>query len=277
MQFLYFEDLDIRESLAIEEYLLKKAFDEEIKEPIIKICNLKRDCIVLGYKQSLQDIETENCRKDGVIITRRKSGGGAVYFDDKDLHYCIVNKIAEKSFSTLNIYLELNFITKILNEMGYKVGFGCSLGRKLLDRFEDYTSLVNLENAKKISGNAAYVKKKGDWRWFILHGSILSSSKDWERYLKYTQKMREKLDFKNLNIAFEKIVDFLSLDVRDFRKKLLKYGKEVSLKEKDFIKVEEIKESFYSNKKWIEEGKLKDVIPCFVWIGNATGEEIVHL
>ncbi|TRO52461.1 lipoate--protein ligase family protein, partial [Candidatus Bathyarchaeota archaeon] len=111
------------------------------------------------------EIHLDNCRKYGVTIVRRISGGGAVYHDSEgEITYSIVTKLTDLGCKDLDI---LNAYKKICTGLNEAVKI---LGTKAEYRPPDPKRCPNLAiSGKKISGNAQ-TSKKGI---LLQHGTFL--------------------------------------------------------------------------------------------------------
>lgn len=54
----------------------------EVDSPTVRVLKVSAPTIVVGSSQSLDVIDAEACRAEGVDVVRRRSGGGAVWLDD---------------------------------------------------------------------------------------------------------------------------------------------------------------------------------------------------
>jgi lipoate-protein ligase A len=137
-------------NLALEEYGLRNFGESEdyllfyVNEP----------SIIIGRNQNtLEEINDEYVRENGIHIVRRMSGGGAVYHDLGNLNFSFITKYKQEN---LNNFLKFNKpVIRILKEMGVPAEMS---GRNDI-----------LANDKKISGNAQFSTRK---RMFS-HGTLL--------------------------------------------------------------------------------------------------------
>ena len=78
MRYVIMQSRDIRENLATEDYLLLNSLFEE---PLV-LFYIQEPCVILGRNQNAyEEIDLAYAREKGIVITRRLSGGGAVYDD----------------------------------------------------------------------------------------------------------------------------------------------------------------------------------------------------
>ena len=122
--------------------------------------------VSIGRFQKLADeVHVENCKKHGVDIVRRISGGGAVYHDKEgEITYSIVAKLSDIGCADLDMLSAYQKICSGLNE-AVKI-----LGAKAEYRPPDPKRCPNLAiSGKKISGNAQSFKKGV----LLQHGTFL--------------------------------------------------------------------------------------------------------
>ncbi|MDD7322889.1 MAG: lipoate--protein ligase, partial [Limosilactobacillus mucosae] len=78
MQYLAMPSEDIRRNLATEQYLMNS---DKLKLPFM-LFYIEKPCIIVGRNQNtMEEINAEYCREHNITITRRLSGGGAMYQD----------------------------------------------------------------------------------------------------------------------------------------------------------------------------------------------------
>ena len=79
---------DAETSIALDQILLENA--EEIQEFAIAFTRW-RPTVSIGNSQSLHlDVDQESCKRNGVAVVRRFSGGQAVYVDESYLNFVVV-------------------------------------------------------------------------------------------------------------------------------------------------------------------------------------------
>ncbi len=75
-------------NMACDDTLLK--IHEKGKQPVMRFLSFER-CVMVGYFQSVaQEIRVDYCRKQGIDINRRITGGGTIYFDPSQVGWEIV-------------------------------------------------------------------------------------------------------------------------------------------------------------------------------------------
>ena len=119
-------------NIALEEYAFKHLLDED---QIFLLWINKPSIIVGRHQNTIEEINRDYVRENGIEVVRRISGGGAVYHDLNNLNYTIISKEDEnkafdfKSFSTP--------VINTLAQLGVKAEF---TGRNDLEICLLYTS-----------------------------------------------------------------------------------------------------------------------------------------
>lgn len=138
-------------NLALEEYLLKECQGEYF------LLWQNEPCVVVGKNQNtLAEINQEFVKKNNIKVTRRISGGGAVFQDFGNLNFTFIQDGVNNLF--LDYRKSIIPIIEVLQALGLKV---------------DLTDRNDLQiNGKKISGNAQYKYKNRA----LHHGTLLFDS-----------------------------------------------------------------------------------------------------
>ncbi len=158
-------------NLAVEEHLLRNVM---IEEPIV-LFYINDPSVIIGRNQnSLEEIDSEYVKANGVNLVRRLSGGGAVYHDYGNLNFSFITNGARD----LHDFGKFNQpIIAALRDLGVNAELH---GKS--DIFAD---------GKKISGNAQYASKG---RMFS-HGTLLFDT-NLEHLLKAINPTRAKIESK---------------------------------------------------------------------------------
>ncbi|WP_137598065.1 lipoate--protein ligase [Paucilactobacillus kaifaensis] len=89
MRYLTSDSTDIRYNLALETYLMEHA---DLSEPILYFY-INSPCIILGrYQNAYEEINQQYVSDHNIIITRRTSGGGAVFDDLGNVSFSFITK-----------------------------------------------------------------------------------------------------------------------------------------------------------------------------------------
>ena len=148
---IYFNNpsTDVYFNLALDEYLLKHDFGDEIF-----YLWQNNNTVVVGKNQNtLEEINLKAVEEDQVNIIRRSSGGGAVYQDKGNLCFSFIvdkNSPLAKNYQTI-----LQPIIEVLQKLGLSAKFA---GKNDIEI-----------NGKKISGNAQLTYQNR----LLHHGTIL--------------------------------------------------------------------------------------------------------
>jgi lipoate-protein ligase A len=146
---------DAYTNMAIDEAIMKARIENRVPNTL-RFYTWKPSAVSIGRFQTLTDqIHVDKCRKDGVDIVRRISGGGAVYHDqDGEITYSIIAKLSDLGCADLDMLSAYQKICSGLNEAI------TILGTQAVYRPPDPKRCPNLAiSGKKISGNAQTSKK----------------------------------------------------------------------------------------------------------------------
>lgn len=140
MYYYVMKSNDIRRSLATEQYLMNEInFDE----PLL-LFYIEGPCIIVGRNQNtLEEINKKYVDEHGIVVTRRLSGGGAVYQDLGNLCFSFVVDSDSEEFGDFKSFVQP--IVDALHDMGATSVEVSGRNDILVD-------------GKKFSGNAMYTK-----------------------------------------------------------------------------------------------------------------------
>jgi lipoate-protein ligase A len=156
---------DAYTNMAIDEAIMTARIENKTPNTL-RFYQWNPSAVSIGRFQTLTDqIHVDNCKKNGIDIVRRISGGGAVYHDQHgEITYSIVAKLNDLGCKDLDILSAYQKICSGLNE-AVKI-----LGTKAEYRPPDPKRCPNLAiSGKKISGNAQ-TSKKGT---LLQHGTFM--------------------------------------------------------------------------------------------------------
>jgi lipoate-protein ligase A len=162
---LKFKTADAYTNMAVDEAILKARIQNKVPNTL-RFYRWNPSAVSIGRFQRLEnEINVDNCKKYGVTIVRRISGGGAVYHDSQgELTYSVVSKLSDLGCNDLDM---LSAYKKICGGLTEAVKI---LGKKAEYRPPDPKRCPNLTiSGKKISGNAQ-TSKKGI---LLQHGTFL--------------------------------------------------------------------------------------------------------
>jgi lipoate-protein ligase A len=142
-------------NMAIDEAIMNARIENKVPNTL-RFYQWYPSAVTIGRFQSLEDeVNVQNCKKQGIDIVRRISGGGAVYHDRTgEITYSMVTKISDLGCKKLDMLCAYQKICEGLNE-AVKI-----LGIKAEYQPPDQKRCPNLTiRGKKISGNAQTSKK----------------------------------------------------------------------------------------------------------------------
>jgi lipoate-protein ligase A len=175
-RFIPFERFSAFENMATDEAILKVGQQRQTP-PTLRFYGWTEPAVTIGYSQNpRREIQYDFCRKGGIDIVRRPTGGKAV-FHDGDLTYSFVAHERSPFFSP-DIMKNYGTISRCIARGLEKAGIGAALveegrGSRIgsLDSFCFSLPLRNelLVGKKKICGSAQFRSRDA----FLQHGSIL--------------------------------------------------------------------------------------------------------
>ncbi len=193
---------DPRINLALEEYALRN-FGESDDYLLFYI---NGPSIIIGRNQNtLEEINDEYVRENGIHVVRRMSGGGAVYHDEGNLNFSFITNYKKENLHNFKKFTKP--VIQVLKQMGVDAEMS---GRNDI-----------LAEGRKISGNAQFSTGK---RMFS-HGTLLFNSdlEEVTRALDVKMSKIESKGHKSVRSRVANISEFLNdeLSVSEFRQRLL--------------------------------------------------------
>lgn len=183
-RFINIEKVDPYTIMAINEAILR-----ESKENTVFLWEIKKS-IILGYFQRAEiELNLERCK--GYPITRRLTGGGLAFADDRErqIHYGIVAEIDDDKIplDVLSSYDKIcSVVVRTLEDYGLKANFA-PINDVLVD-------------GKKISGNAQTRRENR----LLQHGTLLLDF-DVEEMLRISNIPLEKISDKAVSSVKERM------------------------------------------------------------------------
>jgi lipoate-protein ligase A len=247
MKFYRMKSKDIRMNLATEEYLMNHV---DISEPCL-LLYIQKPCVIIGRNQNAyEEINFDYLRQNDIVLTRRTSGGGAVYDDLGNMSFSFVTKKDATHFG------DYHGVTQpILNAL-QKMGAQNVEVQGRNDLFVD---------GKKFSGNAMYTKNDRSYS----HGTLMFDV-DLSVLTKVLNVPQEKIASKatkSVRKSVTNIKPYLSeeyqqLTTEEFRDQLLCHiydveviesiqEKELILTEEDQQQIQHLYQTRYANDQWI--------------------------
>ena len=193
---------DPRINLALEEYALRN-FGESDDYLLFYI---NGPSIIIGRNQNtLEEINDDYVRENGIHVVRRMSGGGAVYHDEGNLNFSFITNYKKENLHNFKKFTKP--VIQVLKQMGVDAEMS---GRNDI-----------LAEGRKISGNAQFSTGK---RMFS-HGTLLFNSdlEEVTRALDVKMSKIESKGHKSVRSRVANISEFLNdkLSVSEFRQRLL--------------------------------------------------------
>lgn len=145
------ESNDIRMNLATEEYLMNHA---DVSEPLFLVY-IQSPCVIIGRNQNAyEELDLNYLRENRITLTRRISGGGAVFDDLGNMSFSFVKKRDEVQFG------DYQNVTKPILAALHKMGATQAQSGGRNDLYI---------NGLKFSGNAMYSKNNRTYS----HGTLM--------------------------------------------------------------------------------------------------------
>lgn len=193
---------DPRVNLALEEYCLRH---KELTGDYL-LFYINEPSIIIGRNQNtIEEINADYVRENGVHVVRRVSGGGAVYHDLGNLNFSFLTRYARSFFHNFRKFTEP--VIAALGAMG--------VAAELTGRNDI------LAGGRKISGNAQYAS--GDR--MLSHGTLLLDSRleSVVAALNVTDEKITSKGLKSIRSRVANIAEFLEspISMADFKARLV--------------------------------------------------------
>jgi len=143
---------DAFSNMAIDEAIVTARIDSSVPNTL-RLYRWKPSAVSVGrFQDVFNEVHVENCKRHGVDIVRRITGGGTVYHDcDSEVTYSIIVK--EEDFGTTDVVYAYNTISNGLIEAAKILGVTADFNPG------DPRNCPNIAiNGKKISGSAQFHK-----------------------------------------------------------------------------------------------------------------------
>ncbi len=191
-------------NLALEEYLLRNFPGEDD----ILLFYINEHAIIIGkHQNTLEEINQDYVQAHDIHVTRRLSGGGAVYHDLGNLNFSFITQ--NKPENVQNFAKFTQPVVEALREMGVPAESG---GRNDI-----------LVDGRKVSGNAQYISRTR----MISHGTLLLNTDltVLSHALNPKPAKFESKGIKSVRSRVANIREFLNadMDILDFRQRLLRH------------------------------------------------------
>ncbi len=229
-------------NMAIDEVILEK-IAQGASPPTVRFYRWRPSAVSIGRFQRIREVvDIDKCRKLGIDVVRRITGGGAVYHDyNGEITYSVLAPEELLPRDITKSYREIcGWIARSLETLGIESSF-----QPINDIIVD---------GKKISGNAQ-TRRKGV---VLQHGTILYDL-NLEVMFSVLRISQEKISDKLIKKIEERVTSItriVDVDYSEVVKALwegFSYGKDVyrgELNEKEISRAEELAEKKYSNEEW---------------------------
>ena len=238
---------DIRHNLATEQYLMNnKKFDE----PLV-LFYYEGPCIIVGRNQNtLEEINQKYVEEHNITVTRRLSGGGAVYQDLGNLCFSFVVDSDSEEFGDFKSFVQP--VVDALHAMGATTAEVSGRNDILVD-------------GKKFSGNAMYSHSGKTFS----HGTLMLDV-DQDVIAHALNVPEDKMKSKGIKSVRSRVTnlkpylspEYQNLTVPEFRDTLLKElfhvkdlkaitDKEVTINDDEKAAIDKIYNDYYNNWDWV--------------------------
>ena len=212
--------------LAAEEYVARQLNDDDDCFFMWQV----RPSVIFGRNQVVEaEVNLEFCRQRGIETYRRKSGGGCVYADMKNIMFSYITRDEHVNF-TFNRYI--NLVRFVLCKLGIEAR---ATGRNDI-----------LIDGRKVSGNAFYHLAGHS----IVHGTMLYDT-TMENMVGAITPSDEKLQSKGVKSVRQHIAllkDYTSLSLEEFKNhvRTTLCNKEHVLSDADVAAIEAMEQEYLS-------------------------------
>ncbi len=222
MQYLVMQTDDIRTNLATEQYLMNSG---KLEAPFM-LFYIEKPCIIVGRNQNtMEEINQKYCEDNEITITRRLSGGGAMYQDLGNMCFSFVVPAKDQKFGDFKTLVQP--IVKALHEMG-------ATKAEVTGRND-----IVIEG-KKFSGNAMYTK--GDKTFS--HGTLMFDV-DTSAVENALRVSKDKIESKGVKSVRSHVTNIKPYSLEQAQKF------EYHLDETDKAEIAKIEQELYKNWDWV--------------------------
>lgn len=247
MQYVSMKTFDIRRNLATEQYLMNS---DKLNLPVM-LFYIEDRCVIVGRNQNtIEEVDQKYCRDNNIMITRRLSGGGAMYQDLGNLCFSFIVDAKSQDFGDFK-----KMVAPIVNAL-HEIG---ATGAMVTGRNDI------IIDGKKFSGNAMYTRKGKTFS----HGTLMLDV-DTSEVAKALTVPPDKIESKGIksvrsrvtnlrpylapeyqNITTEEFRDLLICKILNVENIEAAKSNEYLLSTKDERAIDEIEEKYYSNWDWV--------------------------
>lgn len=247
MRYIAMKTDDIRTNLATEQYLMNSGK----LEPPFMLFYIEKPCIIVGRNQNtLEEINQKYCQEHNITITRRLSGGGAMYQDLGNMCFSFVVQADKQKFGDFKSLVKP--VVDALHEMG-------ATGAEVTGRNDIVI------DGKKFSGNAMYSRNGKTFS----HGTLMFDVNT-DSVADALNVPKDKIESKGIKSVRSRVTnikpylkpEYQELDTYQFRDELIKKiwrvatieeakAYEYELTAEDQAGIAEIEQKLYKNWDWV--------------------------
>lgn len=248
MRYVSMTSHNIGMNLATEQYLMN---DKDFEDEPLVLFYYEEPCIIVGRNQNtLEEINYDYVREHNIRVTRRLSGGGAVYQDLGNLCFSFVVPSDSEEFGDFKSFTKP--IVDVLHQMGATTAEVSGRNDILVD-------------GKKFSGNAMYSRNGKTFS----HGTLMLNV-DLSVVADALHVAKDKIASKGIKSVRSRVTNlrpyldkkYQDIDVPTFRDELIKGLYHVDsldeIKEKQYVvtptdqqEIDRIYEQYYNNWDWV--------------------------
>ena len=238
---------DIRTNLATEQYLMNSG---KLQPPFM-LFYIEKPCIIVGRNQNtLEEINQKYCDENGITITRRLSGGGAMYQDLGNLCFSFVVEADKQKFGDFKALVQP--VVSALHAMGVT-------GAEVTGRNDIVI------DGKKFSGNAMYSRNGKTFS----HGTLMFDVNT-DSVANALHVAKDKIESKGIKSVRSRVTNvkpyvdkqYQKMDTYQFRDELIKKIWNVAdikdaqqyayeLTKEDQLGIQAIEQRLYKNWDWV--------------------------
>lgn len=247
MHYFVMPSHDIRENLAAEQHLMNS---QRVELPLM-LFYIERPCIIVGRNQNtIEEINQSYCQEHGITVTRRLSGGGAMYQDMGNLCFSLIVPADHARFGDFQQLVAP--VLKALHQMG-------AHGAVVTGRND-----IEIDG-KKFSGNSMYTRQG---RTFS-HGTLMYHV-DTSAVAQALRVPKDKIASKGIKSVRSRVTNiepylapqFRGLSTAQFRDELIKHIWQVGdlsqiedqayrLTAADRVAIAQLRHRLYDNWDWV--------------------------
>ena len=247
MKYLAMKSNDIRVNLATEEYLMNS---DEMPVPFM-LFYIEKPCIIVGRNQNtLDEINQQYCEKHHITVTRRLSGGGAMYQDLGNLCFSFVVPAKDQRFGDFKKLVQP--VVAALHQMGATAATVTGRNDIVID-------------GRKFSGNAMYSRQGKTFS----HGTLMYDVNT-DAVAGALHVAKDKISSKGIKSVRSRVTnirqylapEFQHLTTAEFRDELIKRiwqvptleearVNEYQLTDKDKAAIQQLVKQRYANWDWV--------------------------